>query len=214
MTENKREIPKAYDPSKTEDKWYKYWLDNGLFHSEPNEPSKTSPGGKPPFTIAIPPPNITGMLTMGHILNNTIQDVYIRLKRMQGFNSCWVPGTDHASIATETKVTKFLEEKGIDKYKIGREEFIKHCQEWKEQYGGIIIQQLKKLGVSCDWRRERFTMDDDYYREVIKAFVDLYKEGKIYRGYRMVNWDPANKSAISDEEVLYRTVNGKLWHFK
>jgi valyl-tRNA synthetase len=206
MTDNKREIPKAYDPSKTEDKWYKYWLDNGLFHSEPNE--------KPPFTIAIPPPNITGMLTMGHILNNTIQDVYIRLKRMQGFNSCWVPGTDHASIATETKVTKFLEEKGIDKYKIGREEFLKHCQEWRKEYGGIIIQQLKKLGVSCDWRRERFTMDDDYYREVIKAFVDLYKEGKIYRGYRMVNWDPANKSAISDEEVLYRTVNGKLWYFR
>jgi valyl-tRNA synthetase len=206
MTETKREIPKAYDPSKTEDKWYKYWFDNGLFHSEPND--------KPPFTIAIPPPNITGMLTMGHILNNTIQDVYIRLKRMQGFNSCWVPGTDHASIATETKVTKFLEEKGIDKYKIGREEFLKHCQEWRKEYGGIIIQQLKKLGVSCDWRRERFTMDDDYYREVIKAFVDLYKEGKIYRGYRMVNWDPANKSAISDEEVLYRTVNGKLWHFR
>ncbi|MBK9097032.1 MAG: valine--tRNA ligase [bacterium] len=206
MTENKHEIPKAYDPSKTEDKWYKYWLDNGLFHSEPND--------KPPFTIAIPPPNITGMLTMGHILNNTIQDVYIRLKRMQGFNSCWVPGTDHASIATETKVTKFLEEKGIDKYKIGREEFLKHCQEWRKEYGGIIIQQLKKLGVSCDWRRERFTMDDDYYREVIKAFVDLYKEGKIYRGYRMVNWDPANKSAISDEEVLYRTVNGKLWYFR
>jgi valyl-tRNA synthetase len=206
MTETKREIPKAYDPSQTEDKWYKYWLDNGLFHSEPND--------KPPFTIAIPPPNITGMLTMGHILNNTIQDVYIRLKRMQGFNSCWVPGTDHASIATETKVTKFLEEKGIDKYKIGREEFLEHCQEWRKEYGGIIIQQLKKLGVSCDWRRERFTMDDDYYREVIKAFVDLYKEGKIYRGYRMVNWDPANKSAISDEEVLYRTVNGKLWHFR
>ncbi len=206
MTDNKREIPKAYDPSKTEDKWYKYWLDNELFHSEPNE--------KPPFTIAIPPPNITGMLTMGHILNNTIQDVYIRLKRMQGFNSCWVPGTDHASIATETKVTKFLKEKGIDKYKIGREEFLKHCQEWRKEYGGIIIQQLKKLGVSCDWRRERFTMDEDYYGEVIKAFVDLYKEGKIYRGYRMVNWDPANKSAISDEEVLYRTVNGKLWYFR
>jgi len=206
MSETKREIPKAYDPSKTEDKWYKYWLDNGLFDSEPND--------NPPFTIAIPPPNVTGMLTMGHILNNTIQDVYIRLKRMQGFNSCWVPGTDHASIATETKVTKFLEEKGIDKYEIGREEFLKHCWKWTEQYGGIIIQQLKKLGVSCDWRRERFTMDDDYYHEVIKAFVDLYKEGKIYRGYRMVNWDPANKSAISDEEVLYRTVNGKLWYFR
>ncbi len=207
MIENKREIPKAYDPSKTEDKWYKYWLDNELFHSEPDE-------NKEPFTIAIPPPNVTGMLTMGHILNNTIQDVYTRLKRMQGFNSCWVPGTDHASIATETKVTKFLEDKGIDKYEIGRDAFLEHCQEWKKEYGGIINQQLKKLGVSCDWNRERFTMDDDYYQEVIKAFVDLYKEGKIYRGYRMVNWDPANKSAISDEEVLYRTVNGKLWHFR
>jgi valyl-tRNA synthetase len=206
MTETKREIPKAYDSSNAEDKWYKYWLDNEIFHSKPNE--------KPPFTIAIPPPNITGMLTMGHILNNTIQDVYIRLKRMQGFNSCWVPGTDHASIATETKVTKFLEDKGIDKYKIGREEFLKYCLEWRKEYGGIIIQQLKKLGVSCDWNRERFTMDDDYYREVIKAFVDLYKEGKIYRGYRMVNWDPANKSAISDEEVLYRIVNGKLWYIR
>jgi valyl-tRNA synthetase len=207
MSETKlSKIPKAYDPSKTEDKWYKYWLDNKFFHSEPNN--------KPAFTIAIPPPNITGMLTMGHILNNTIQDVYIRLKRMQGYNACWVPGTDHASIATETKVTKFLEEKGIDKYKIGRDAFIEHCQEWRKEYGGIIIQQLKKLGVSCDWNRERFTMDDDYYHEVIKAFVDLYKEGKIYRGYRMVNWDPANKSAISDEEVLYRTVNGKLWYFR
>ncbi len=206
MTETIREIPKAYDPSKTEDKWYKYWLDNKLFHSEPNE--------KPPFTIAIPPPNVTGMLTMGHILNNTIQDVYIRLKRMQGYNSCWVPGTDHASIATEAKVTAFLKEKGIDKHEIGREEFLKHCREWKDKYGGIIIQQLKKLGVSCDWRRERFTMDDDYYREVIKAFVDLYKEGKIYRGFRMVNWDPASRSAISDEEVLYRAVNGKLWYFR
>jgi valyl-tRNA synthetase len=214
MKETKREIQKAYEPSETEDKWYKYWLDNGLFHSDPNEPSSSSPDGKPPFTIAIPPPNITGMLTMGHILNNTIQDVYIRLKRMQGFNSCWVPGTDHASIATETKVTKFLEDKGIDKYKIGREEFLKHCWEWKDQYGGIIIQQLKKLGVSCDWNRERFTMDDDYYREVIGAFVDLYKKGMIYRGYRMVNWDPANKSAISDEEVFYRTINGKLWYFR
>ncbi len=208
MTETKfSKIPKAYDPLKTEDKWYKYWLDNELFYSEPDKK-------KEPFTIAIPPPNVTGMLTMGHILNNTIQDVYIRLKRMQGYNSCWVPGTDHASIATEAKVSAFLKEKGIDKHEIGREEFLKHCREWKDKYGGIIIQQLKKLGVSCDWRRERFTMDDDYYREVIKAFVDLYKEGKIYRGYRMVNWDPASRSAISDEEVLYRTVNGKLWYFR
>ena len=151
---------------------------------------------------------------MGHILNNTIQDILIRTKRMQGFNACWVPGTDHASIATETKVVAFLKEKGIDKKDIGREEFLKHCWEWKEKYGGIIIQQLKKLGVSCDWHRERFTMDEDYYKKVIETFVALYKEGKIYRGYRMVNWDPASRSAISDEEVIYRTVNGKLWYLK
>ena len=206
-TQSFSDIPKAYDPSQVEDKWYKYWYDNGLYHSEIDKSKK-------PYVIPIPPPNITGMLTMGHILNNTLQDIFIRLKRMQGYNACWVPGTDHASIATETKVTNFLAEKGIKKKEIGREAFLEHCQEWKKEYGGIIIQQLKKLGVSCDWRRERFTMDDDYYREVIKAFVDLYKEGKIYRGYRMVNWDPANKSAISDEEVIYKTVNGKLWYFK
>lgn len=201
------DIPKAYNPSDVEDKWYKYWYDHELYHSEVDYSKK-------PYVIPIPPPNITGMLTMGHILNNTLQDIFIRLKRMQGYNACWVPGTDHASIATETKVTKFLADKQIDKYQIGREAFLEHCQEWKKEYGGIIIQQLKKLGVSCDWRRERFTMDDDYYHEVIKAFVDLYKEGKIYRGYRMVNWDPANKSAISDEEVIFKTVNGKLWYFK
>ena len=201
------EIPKAYNPADVEDKWYKYWYDNELYHSDID-------GSKKPYVIPIPPPNITGMLTMGHILNNTLQDIFIRLKRMQGYNACWVPGTDHASIATETKVTNFLAEKGIKKKEIGREAFLEHCQEWKKQYGGIIIQQLKKLGVSCDWRREVFTMDDEYYHEVIKAFVDLYKEGKIYRGYRMVNWDPANKSAISDEEVNYKTVNGKLWYFK
>ncbi len=201
------DIPKAYNPSEVEDKWYKYWNDNGIFNSDIDKTKK-------PYTIAIPPPNITGMLTMGHILNNSLQDIFIRTKRMQGFNACWVPGTDHASIATETKVTKFLADKQIDKYQIGREVFLEHCQEWKKEYGGIIIQQLKKLGVSCDWRRERFTMDDEYYQEVIKAFVDLYKEGKIYRGYRMVNWDPANKSAISDEEVIFKTVNGKLWYFK
>jgi len=208
MTENKlKEIPKAYDPSIVEDKWYKYWLDNNIFHSEVDET-------KEPYVIAIPPPNITGMLTMGHILNNSIQDVLIRLKRMQGYNACWVPGTDHASIATETKVTKYLSDKNLDKKEIGREAFLKYCQEWKEEYGGIIIQQLKKLGVSCDWKRERFTMDDDYYHEVIKAFVELYKDGKIYRGYRMVNWDPASRSAISDEEVNYKTVSGRLWYFR
>ena len=204
---NYSDIPKAYNPEVVEDKWYKYWLDNNLFHSEIDET-------KEPYVIPIPPPNITGMLTMGHILNNTIQDILIRTKRMQGYNACWVPGTDHASIATETKVTKFLEEQGINKYEIGRDKFLKHCWKWKEQYGGIIIQQLKKLGVSCDWERERFTMDDDYYREVITAFVNLYKEGKIYRGYRMVNWCPASKSAISDEEVNYKNVNGKLWYLR
>lgn len=202
-----QDIPKAYNPSAVEDKWYKYWLDNRIFHSEVDKSKK-------PYTIVIPPPNITGMLTMGHILNNTIQDIYTRTKRMQGFNACWVPGTDHASIATETKVTNFLKEKGIEKADIGREEFLKHCYEWRAKYGGIIISQLKKLGVSCDWERERFTMDEHYYKKVIEAFVALYNEKKIYRGYRMVNWCPASKSAISDEEVIYKTMNGKLWYLK
>lgn len=207
LTNEIKEIPKAYDPSNVEDKWYSYWLKLDLFHSEVDRSRK-------PYTIVIPPPNITGMLTMGHILNNTIQDILIRMKRMQGYNACWVPGTDHASIATEAKVTNYLKEKEIDKFQIGREEFLKYCIEWKEKYGGIIIQQLKKLGVSCDWERERFTMDNHYYKRVIETFVELYKEGKIYRGFRMVNWDPASKSAISDEEVIYREVNGKLWYFK
>jgi valyl-tRNA synthetase len=202
-----KEIPRAYDPSAVEDKWYAYWLKHDLFHSEIDK-------NKKPYTIVIPPPNITGILTMGHILNNTLQDILIRTKRMQGYNACWVPGTDHASIATETKVTNFLKEQGIDKKSIGRDEFLKHCWEWKEKYGGLIIQQLKKLGVSCDWQRERFTIDDHYYKKVIETFVTLYREGKIYRGYRMVNWCPATKSAISDEEVIYKTVNGKLWYFK
>src|SRR3989339_431035 len=207
MTTNIQELPKAYDPADVEEKWYSYWLKHNIFHSEIDKSKK-------PYTIVIPPPNITGSLTMGHILNNTIQDIFIRTKRMQGFNACWVPGTDHASIATESKVVKMLKDQKINKYEIGREEFLKHCWEWKEKYGGIIIQQLKKLGVSCDWQRERFTMDDHYYKKVIEAFVHLYNDGKIYRGFRMVNWDPANKSAISDEEVIYKTVNGKLWYFK
>ena len=204
---NFSDIPKTYNPSEVEDKWYDYWLANNLFDSEIDQSKK-------PYTMVIPPPNVTGSLTMGHILNNAIQDILIRTKRMQGYNACWVPGTDHASIATEAKVVGFLKEQGINKREIGREEFLKHCWEWKEKYGGIIIQQLKKLGVSCDWRRERFTMDDDYYKKVIETFVALYREGKIYRGYRMVNWDPASRSAISDEEVIYRTVNGKLWYLK
>lgn len=204
---SEKEIPKIYNPSEVEDKWYKIWLDHNLFHSEVDESKK-------PYTIVIPPPNITGSLTMGHILNNTIQDILIRTKRMQGYNACWVPGTDHASIATEVKVTNYLKERGINKYEIGRDEFLKYCKEWKDKYGGLIIQQLKKLGVSCDWQRERFTMDDDYYKKVIEVFVKLYKEGKIYLGYRMVNWDPASRSAISDEEVIFKTVNGKLWFLK
>ncbi|MBU1097998.1 MAG: valine--tRNA ligase [Bacteroidetes bacterium] len=204
---NFSDIPKAYDPQSVEDKWYKYWEDNNLFHSEPDETKES-------YSIVIPPPNITGMLTLGHVLNNTIQDVFIRYKRMNGYNTCWVPGTDHASIATETKVVNHLKEQGINKYEIGREEFLKHCRQWKDKYGGIIIEQLRKLGVSCDWERERFTMDDHYYKKVIEAFVKLYNEGLIYRGYRMVNWDPASKSAISDEEVIFKQVKGSLWYFR
>ncbi len=204
---NLSDIPKAYEPKTAENKWYKFWEENNLFHSQVDET-------KEPYSIVIPPPNITGILHIGHILNNTIQDVYIRYKRMNGFNACWVPGTDHASIATESKVINHLKEQGIDKWDIGREEFLKHCYEWRDKYGGIIIQQLRKLGVSCDWERERFTMDEHYSQKVLEAFVDLYKKGKIYRGYRMVNWCPATKSAISDEEVIYKEVNGKLWHLK
>lgn len=201
------EIPKAYNPGEAEDKWYKFWEENKLFHSEPDD-SKES------YTIVIPPPNVTGMLHLGHILNNTIQDVYVRYKRMTGYNACWVPGTDHASIATESKVIQKLKAEGVNKFDIGRDEFLKHCWEWTDKYGGIIIKQLRKLGVSCDWDRQRFTMDDHYYSKVTEAFVELYKQGYIYRGYRMVNWCPASKSAISDEEVEYKTANGKLWYFR
>lgn len=201
------EIDKAYSPSPVEAKWYKYWQDNKLFKSEVDNTKK-------PYTIVIPPPNITGMLHLGHVLNNTIQDILIRYKRMQGYNACWVPGTDHASIATEAKVVNHLASQGITKKDIGREEFLKHCWEWKDKYGGIIISQLEKLGISCDWDRLRFTMDDDYYKKVIESFVKLYKDGLIYRGYRMVNWDPVTQSAISDEEVYYQTMNIKLYHIR
>jgi len=208
MSNDQKQLSKTYSHHEVEDKWYKYWEDYKLFESNV-DPSKK------PYTIVIPPPNITGILTMGHVLNNTLQDIMIRLKRMQGFNACWVPGTDHASIATESKVVKMLkDEKNIEKSSLTRDEFLKYCYEWKEKYGGIIIQQLRKLGVSCDWRRERFTMDEHYYIKVIESFVKLYKEGLIYRGYRMVNWCPASKSAISDEEVEFRQVNGKLWHLR
>lgn len=199
-------IATKYDPTATEEKWYKYWLEKRFFHSEPDE--------REPYTIVIPPPNVTGVLHMGHMLNNTIQDVLIRKARMEGKNACWVPGTDHASIATEAKVVAMLKEKGIDKKDIGREEFLKYAWEWKEKYGGIILEQLKKLGASCDWERTRFTMEDDLSEAVIDCFIHLHKKGLVYRGIRMVNWDPAGKTAVSDEEVIRKEVNQKLYYIK
>jgi len=199
-------ISTKYDPAETEDKWYSYWLSKKFFHSEPDE--------REPYTIVIPPPNVTGVLHMGHMLNNTIQDVMIRRARMQGKNACWVPGTDHASIATEAKVVAMLKERGISKKDLTREEFMAYAWEWKEKYGGIILDQLKKLGASCDWDRTRFTMEDDLSESVIDCFIDLYKKGKIYRGVRMVNWDPAGKTAVSDEEVIRKEVNQKLYYIK
>ncbi|RZJ80161.1 MAG: valine--tRNA ligase [Flavobacterium sp.] len=199
-------ISTKYNPAETEDKWYSYWLDKKFFHSEPDE--------REPYTIVIPPPNVTGVLHMGHMLNNTIQDVLIRKARMQGKNACWVPGTDHASIATEAKVVAMLKERGINKKDLSREEFLKYAWEWKEKYGGIILEQLKKLGASCDWDRTRFTMEDDLSEAVIDSFIHLYKKGLIYRGYRMVNWDPAGKTAVSDEEVIRKEVNQKLYYIK
>ncbi len=196
-----------YNPAEVEDKWYKYWLEQGFFHSEPN-PSRT------PYTIVIPPPNVTGVLHMGHMLNNTIQDVLVRKARMEGKEACWVPGTDHASIATEAKVVAMLRERGIRKADITRDEFLKYAWEWKEKYGGIILEQLKKLGASCDWQRTRFTMDPDYYEAVIDVFVDLYRKGHIYRGLRMVNWDPVGKTALSDDEVNHRDVQSKLYYIR
>ena len=191
------ELPSRYEPSEVEDKWYRHWMEKGYFHSTPN-PDKTS------YTIVIPPPNVTGVLHMGHMLNNTIQDVLIRKARMEGKEACWVPGTDHASIATEAKVVRMLREKGISKGDLSREEFMQHAWEWKEKYGGIILEQLKKLGASCDWERTAFTMDDAYYKAVIRVFVDLYNKGFIYRGLRMVNWDVEAKTTISNEEVIYQ----------
>ena len=201
------QLEKVYTPSAIEDKWYQHWLDNGYFHAEVNP-------DKEPYTIVIPPPNVTGKLTMGHVLNNTIQDILIRKARMAGKEACWIPGTDHASIATEGQVVKMLKEQGIDKNSLTREEFLEHAWEWKEKYGGIIIQQLKKLGCSCDWERERFTMDEGYSKAVLSAFVKLYEKGLIYKGHRLVNWCPVSKSAISDEEVIHQEVNGHLWYFK
>ena len=199
-------IATKYNPQETEEKWYSYWLEKRFFHSEPDE--------REPYTIVIPPPNVTGVLHMGHMLNNTIQDVLIRKARMQGKNACWVPGTDHASIATEAKVVAMLKEQGINKKDLSREEFLKYAWEWKEKYGGIILEQLKKLGASCDWDRTRFTMEEDLSDAVIDSFIHLYKKGLIYRGYRMVNWDPQGKTSISDEEVIRKEVNSKLYYIK
>ena len=198
-------LDKKYSPSELEDKWYKHWLEKDYFSSQPSDNH---------YTIVIPPPNVTGKLTMGHVLNNTIQDILIRKARMEGKNACWVPGTDHASIATESKVTKMLQEKGIDKKDISREEFLEHAWEWKEKYGDIIINQLQKLGCSCDWDKLSFTMDDKYSEAVLQSFVRLFDKGLIYKGNRLVNWCPKSQTALSDEEVIFKEVNGKLWYIK
>ena len=198
------EIPSKYNASQVENKWYNYWMENKYFHSKPDE--------REPYTIVIPPPNVTGVLHMGHMLNNTIQDVLIRRARLLGKNACWVPGTDHASIATEAKVVAKLKAQGIDKNDLTRDQFLEHAWEWTEEYGGVILEQLKKLGCSCDWDRTKFTMDDDMSEAVIKVFVDLYKKGLIYRGYRMVNWDPEAKTTLSDEEVIHVEKQGSLYY--
>ncbi len=200
------ELSKNYLPSATEEKWYKHWLDKGYFTSTPDE--------RTPFTVVIPPPNVTGVLHMGHTLNETVQDILVRKARMTGYNACWVPGSDHASIATEARVVNMLRERGIDKLSLSREEFLQYAYEWKDKYGGIIYSQIAKLGCSVDWSRVTFTMDDHYYKAVIKVFVDLFNKGLIYRGARMINWDPSAKTALSDEEVEYKDVQGKLYYIK
>ncbi len=197
------ELSKNFDHSAAEQKWYQHWMDKNYFHSEPD--------GREPYTVVIPPPNVTGVLHMGHCLNNTIQDILVRRARMQGKNACWVPGTDHASIATEAKVVGMLRKRGIVKSSLSREEFLKYAWEWKEKYGGIILQQLKKMGCSLDWERTSFTMDPAYYEAVIKVFIDLHAKGLIYRGKRMVNWDPVSQTALSDEEVIFKEVDSKLY---
>lgn len=200
------ELPIKYDPSLTEDKWYSYWLKHKFFHSEPDE--------REPYTIVIPPPNVTGVLHMGHMLNNTIQDVLVRRARMLGKNACWVPGTDHASIATEAKVVAKLKSEGIEKSDLTREQFLEHAWEWRHKHGGIILEQLKKLGASCDWDRTKFTMDPELSQAVIDTFVYFYKHGLIYRGVRMVNWDPEGLTAVSDEEVIHKETDSKFYHLK
>lgn len=200
------ELAKTYNPEEVEGKWYQYWTDNHLFSSKPD--------GRKPYTVVIPPPNVTGVLHMGHMLNETIQDILVRHARMEGKNACWVPGTDHASIATEAKVVNRLAEKGIKKADLTRDEFLKHAWDWTEEHGGIILQQLRRVGASCDWERTAFTMDDERSKSVIKVFVDLYNKGLIYRGVRMVNWDPRAKTALSDEEVIYKEEHTKLYYMK
>jgi valyl-tRNA synthetase len=197
-------IPKIYNSLKAEGKWYNHWLEKGYFHSSPDK--------REAYTIVIPPPNVTGVLHMGHMLNNTLQDVMIRRARMMGYNTCWVPGTDHASIATEAKVVKKLEKDGIQKSDLTRKEFLSHAFDWKDKHGGMILEQLKRLGASCDWKRTKFTMDNDMSESVIKVFVDLYNKGLIYRGVRMINWDPSAQTALSDEEVIHKEVSSKLYH--
>ncbi|MDC0231493.1 valine--tRNA ligase, partial [Aureispira] len=199
-------LAKHYNAGDAESKWYKYWIEKGYFRSLPDE--------REPYTIVIPPPNVTGVLHMGHMLNNTIQDVLIRKARLQGKNACWVPGTDHASIATEAKVVKLLREKGIKKSDISREDFLKYAFEWKDKYGGLILNQLQLLGASCDWERTRFTMEDKLSDAVIKVFVDLYKKGLLYRGLRMTNWDPVAQTVLSNEEVIHNEENSKLYHVR
>ena len=198
------ELSKNFNPAEAEANWYQHWIDQGYFNSQPDD--------RPSYTVVIPPPNVTGVLHMGHCLNNTIQDILVRHARMSGFNACWVPGTDHASIATEAKVVAMLRERGIAKSSLSRDAFLEYAWEWKEKYGGIILQQLKKMGCSLDWNRTAFTMDDAYYRSVIQVFIDLHKKGHIYRGKRMINWDVKAQTALSDEEVLYREVKSKLYH--
>jgi valyl-tRNA synthetase len=200
------ELTKNFEPKAVEDKWYKHWINRRYFNSRPDN--------RPAFTVVIPPPNVTGVLHMGHTLNETVQDILVRKARMSGFNACWVPGSDHASIATEAKVVAMLKEKGIDKNNLSREEFLKYAFEWKDKYGGIIYNQIERLGCSVDWDRTTFTMDDHYYKAVIKVFIDLYNKGLIYRGARMINWDPAAKTALSDEEVEYKELTGKLYKLR
>src|SRR5574344_1803737 len=200
------ELSAKYNPAEVEDKWYSYWLKNKFFHSEPDS--------REPYSIVIPPPNVTGVLHMGHMMNNTLQDVLVRRARMNGKNACWVPGTDHASIATEAKVVNKLAEQGIKKTSLTRDEFMKEAWAWKEEHGGIILEQLKKLGASCDWDRNKFTMDEPLRKAVINTFVYFYKKGLIYRGVRMVNWDPVGLTAVSDEEVIHKDTHSKLYYLR